>query len=442
VQHALAALPWQAWAGLAVLGTVLAVTLMGIVFAGIVLGACARVPAEAFTSIQDSTQMATAIDERGPRSIMPTRPMIRTLAPASVPRRSRWVPVLRAGGALFVLAGVTYLARLPLLDTYLDGDANYRAASAFLERLQGQDAARLGPALDATVVSDRLRAGYIAAACSGDLEQARLLAQLEVPQPLDQARLLACAACNGERATVDWLLAEQPGLRAEVVIATDGDSRKPRTALSCAARSNDIGLARLLLAHGGRPRDLEGSASAIAVAASRQHWDMVKLFVQRDPAAAPIAAFAAMDGAHARDPRRPAEVLDQLLATGVPALVVDRQGRNLFHWAGMRHDLRLAQALLQRSGNAPADQTLARADQQGALPWMYVLRRAELSGQPLSEEATELLRLLLPPGADVNVALTKPLEAGSGEAFPPGWTAATVAAQQPAVLDVLGLGSR
>ncbi|MCG2594686.1 ankyrin repeat domain-containing protein [Ramlibacter sp. XY19] len=440
-QQAWAALPWQAWAALAAIALVAVVTLAGIAFTGAILGACARIPSDSFTSSQD-TAMATAIDERmGTRSVMATRPMIRTLAAPDEPERSRWAPVLRACGGLVVLAGVIYLARLPLIDTYLDGDASYRAASVFLDRLQGHGANRLGPSLDAAVVSDRLRAGYIAAACNGDLEQARLLAQMEVPQPLDHARLLACAACSGERATVDWLLAAQPELRADqVVIATDGDARRPRTALSCAARSNDLGLARALLLRGGKPRDLEGAASSIAVAASRQHWDMVRLLLQRDRSAAPIAAFAAMDGAFARDPKRPAEVLDQLLAAGVPPLVVDRQGRNLFHWAGMRHDLRLAQALLQRSGSAPADQTLAHADAQGALPWMYVLRRAELSGQPLSEEATELLRLLLPPGADVNVALRKPMESGSGEAFPAGWTAATVAVHQPAALEVLGPG--
>ena len=104
----------------------------------------------------------------------------------------------------------------------------------------------------------------------------------------------------------------------------------------------------------------------------------------------------------------------------------------------MHHDLRLAQLLLQRCGRAPADQTLARPDRQGALPWMYVLRRAELTGQPLSDEATELLRLLLPPGADVNLALKKPLEPGSGDAFPADWTAGKSAANQPAALEVLG----
>ncbi|MDB5857859.1 MAG: hypothetical protein JWQ76_1548 [Ramlibacter sp.] len=438
-QQAWALLPWQAWAGLAMVALVLAATLAGIVFTGTVLGACARVPVDSFTSSSQDTAMATAIDERGSRSVLATRPMIRSLAPASPRRRSRRVGALRTGAALAALAGALYLARLPLLDSYLQGDASYRTAAAFLERLQGTDARRLGPALDASVVSDRLRAGYIAAACNGDLEQAQLLAQLEVPQPLDQARLLACAACNGERATVDWLLAAQPELRADqVVIATDGDSRRPRTALSCAARANDLTLARALLLRGAVPRDLDGAAASIAIAASRQHWDMVRLLLQRDRGAAPIAAFAAMDGAYARDPRRPAEALAKLVAAGVPPLVADRQGRNLFHWAGMHHDLKLARALLQRSGSAPPDQTLARADRQGALPWMYVLRRAELTGQPLSEEAAELLRLLLPPGADVNLALKKPLEAGSGETFPAGWTAGRAAINQPAALEVLG----
>jgi hypothetical protein len=118
--------------------------------------------------------------------------------------------------------------------------------------------------------------------------------------------------------------------------------------------------------------------------------------------------------------------------------VFDRQGRNLFHWAGMRHDLRLAQQLLQHTATAPADQTLTHADRQGALPWMYVLRRAELSALPMSDDATQLLKLLLPPGTDVNATLRKPLEAGSGEAFPAGWTAAAVAIHQPAAREVLG----
>jgi hypothetical protein len=424
-------LPPPAWIALLALAVLVVLLFAAVVSTGALLLACARISVDAAS--QDT---ATAFDDRGPRSMQPTRPM-----PAGRPGGRDadlgWGRRLARGCAmLVVLAGTLYLARLPLVDAFLEHDAMYRTAADAIDRLQGNNPRRYGPVLDAAVVSERLRAGYIVAACDGDLERAGWLAQLEEPQPLDQARVLACAACSGQKGTVDWLLRTHPQVRAdEVVLATAGDPRRPRTALSCAARVNDLALARQLLRHGATPRDLEGAAASIHIAASRQHWDMVRLLLQKDRGAAAVAAFAALDAAYARDPRRPAEILPRLLAAGVPVLVADEHRRTLLHWAALRNDLPLAHLLLLRSGAA---EVLTRADRQGALPWMYVLRRAQLAGQPLDEDGAELLRLLLPPGADVNQALGKPLEAGSEEAFPAGWNAGAATLNDPAARATLG----
>jgi hypothetical protein len=131
-------------------------------------------------------------------------------------------------------------------------------------------------------------------------------------------------------------------------------------------------------------------------------------------------------------------VLPRLLAPGSDLRAVDRQGRNLFHWAAMRHDLGTARLLVERARGDAVLQALQRPDHQGALPWMYVLRKAELDAQPLSADAAQLLRLLLPPGADVNQPLQRPLEAGAGDAFPPGWSAGAASLNQPDARAILG----
>src|SRR5206468_10444998 len=92
----------------------------------------------------------------------------------------------------------------------------------------------------------------------------------------------------------------------------------------------------------------------------------------------------------------------------------------------------------ERARGDAVQQALQRPDRQGALPWMYVLRKAELDAQPLSADAAELLRLLLPPGVDVNQPLLRPLEAGAGAAFPPGWSAGAASLNQPAARAILG----
>jgi hypothetical protein len=236
---------------------------------------------------------------------------------------------------------------------------------------------------------------------------------------------------------VHWLLAGEPHLRVTpVVIATDAAGRQERTALSCAARANDLPLVRQLLARGASPRELPPPHSALHVAAAQQHWDMVRLLLQKTPADAPAATFAALDAAFARDPRRPAEVLPRMLGAGLSLQAVDRNGRNLFHWAASRHDLALAQGLLQKIGGA-AEQALLRADRHGALPWMLVLRTAELQGRPLSAEAAELLKLLLPADAEVNAVLLNP-DSGVADPFPAGWNAGHVAINDPRARDALG----
>lgn len=435
--------PALAWVALDLLLAVLGL-LAAFTFTGAVLRAAGRLQdSETETSSSANSTQVTALDE-GPRFALPTRPMVlpRRHPPAlrAPGRRLRWLgSTLRITGVFAAIAGVAYLARLPLADWYLSHDPGYVAATDTLDRLHGNAGHRYGPILDANVLEQRLRAGYIVAGCNGDLERAGWLERLGVPQEVDQMRLLACAACAYQKDAVAWVLQTQPALRPGlVVLATHGDRRKPRSALSCAARDNDLALARQLLARGARVRDLAGPYSAVAVAATQQNWEMVALLLHKDPAAADAATFAGLDAAYARDPNRPAEVLPRLLAPGSDLRAVDRQGRNLFHWAAMRHDLRTARLLVERGQPDAVQQALLRPDRQGALPWMYVLRKAELDAQPLSANATELLRLLLPPAADVNQQLQPPLEAGAGDAFPAGWSAGAASLNQPAARAVLG----
>jgi ankyrin repeat protein len=178
-------------------------------------------------------------------------------------------------------------------------------------------------------------------------------------------------------------------------------------------------------------------AHALQAAASRHHWAMVRMLLQKDRTAAPAATFAALDAAYAQDPRKPAQLLPRMLDAGLVAHAVDRNGRSVFHWAALRHDLALLRALLERSDARVAEYSLRRPDGQGALPWMYVLRKAELAGQPLSEDAAELLRLLLPPEPHLNFVVTRARPADA-DALPVGWNAGAAVLNQPAARQILG----
>lgn len=435
--------PLLAWIALDLMLALLAL-LAAITCTGAVLRSAGRLQdVESDNSSAANSTQVTTMDSEGPRFYVPTRPMVIPRRPRRTRKtkpRLRWIgSTLRITGVFAALAGVAYLARLPLADWYFSHDPAYVTATETLDRMHGDTGHRFGPILDPNVLEQRLRAGYIVAGCNGDLERAGRLEWLGVPQDVDHMRLLACASCNYQKEAAAWVLATQPALRPGlVVMASNGDRRKPRSALSCAARNNDLALARQLLARGARVRDLDGPYSAVAVAAAQQNWEMVRLLLQKDPSAADAATFAGLDAAYARDPNRPAEVLPRLLAPGSDLRAVDRQGRNLFHWAAMRHDLATARELVQRARPDAVQQALQRPDRQGALPWMYVLRKAERDAQPLSADAAQLLHLLLPPGADVNQVLPRSLEPIPGDNFPPGWSAGAASLNLPAARAILG----
>lgn len=378
--------------------------MLAIAFTGALLLACGRLPG----AMGDT---ATAIDTRLGRADTETRPMsrsdlerMRTIfasAPRRIPKRAvmpRWVRrTLVAGATLATLAGAALLARLPLTDWYFGNDPLYARAADLIHDQQPADQRRSGPVLQPGALDQRLRAGYIMYGCSGDLERAGWLLRLGVPEEADHNRMLACAACTGAKPAVVWLLQAQPELRVGYAdVAFDARGQQRKSALACVARNNDVALARTLLARGAHPRGSAGR-SATEVAAAQQHWQMLRLLLQRDRLSAPAATFAALDAAHARDPALPGQLVPRMVESGLQLHAVDRNGRNLFHWAAQRHDLALARALLERADLSKPEVNLLRADQQGLLPWMYVQRAADAAGEPLSADATELLRLLQVP---------------------------------------------
>ena len=412
-------------------------SVIALAFTGMLLLACARlaVPPETMTAV--ATDVARGDAQTRPMTEAEIHVMRRDIARRPAPSRSLSRRLVVPALVLATAGAVAYLARMPLTDWYFSHDAVYARAADIVQGQQPQALRRAPRLLQADQRAERLRAGYIVYGCTGEFERAQWLRWLGAPQDIDHSRLLACAACTGAKSSVNWLLGEQPTLRfTPVVIATDSAGRQERTALSCAARANDMALARQLMARGASPRELRPPHSALHVAAAQQHWDMVRLLLQKDPGAAPAATFAALDAAFARDPRKPAEVLPRMLGAGLSLQAVDRNDRNLFHWAASRHDLALAQGLLQRAGGA-AEQALLRRDRHGALPWMLVLRKSELDGRPLSADAAELLKLLLPPDVDVNAVLVNP-DSGGSDPLPAGWNAGSVAINDARARDILG----
>jgi hypothetical protein len=310
----------------------------------------------------------------------------------------RRADALAAAGVL-VLAGLLYVARVPLADWVFSQDA------AYLQAVRGMPAlsARTGqvvPLFDTGPASGRLRAAYIAQGCEGALGRAQWIRRLGVTGPQDDAHLLACAACSRQGAVAEWLLDTAPGmdLRLRVV----GEGRIPRTALTCAARDNDIALAERLLDRGADPRHMPPRQSAIGAAADGQHWAMLRLLLQKDPAAAAPSTFVVLDTLFAQNPYYPEQLLPQWVEAGLPLDAHDAAGHNLFHWAALRLDLRLTQALLARLPQSPLRW---EADQEGMRPWQLVLRGAQLRHQPVQGEALQLLRLLLPPEVSLDAAL-------------------------------------
>lgn len=413
----------------------LVLSFVAIAFIGALLLACGRMSAGPHVGgagaddaplHSQTLPMSSPLLQRGRRQV--PAPVLR-----QAPRRAR-----RLGLAMLSVAGLAaglFLARLPLADWALSQDPVYRAAPALTLGVQQPGGPPPGPLLDRTLTAQRLRAGYIAYGCLGQLERAQWIARLGVTQDWDHARLLACAACRSESQAADWLLARQP--RALVSVSIAAAPGQPRTPLACAARDNNLPLAQALLARSAQPRQQDGGQSAIEAAAVGHHWDMVRLLLKADRAAAAPATFAALNAAHAKDPKTTAPLLPRMLAAGLAADAVDRQGRNLFHWAARHHDLPLLQALLARADPAVAAAGLRRPDPQGVLPWMYVLRRAELDGRPMTPEAAQMLRLLLPPDANVNL-MARRGPAGLDDPFPIGWNAGAAAINHPAAREILG----
>jgi hypothetical protein len=301
--------------------------------------------------------------------------------------------------AVGLVAGA-FAGRAWLTDAWLSRDAAYAEA---VRNIPGAINARTGQLVrvfDANEPAGRLRAGYLAFGCGGQLQRAQWIRRTGVTQVQDDAHLLACAACSGQREVATWVLdtASDIDLRARVA----GERGKPRTALSCAARDDDRALAARLLERGAQPSQMHPQHSALAAAADGQHWDMLRLLLAKEPAAAPAATFATLNVLYAQNPYYPAQLLPQWTAAGLPLDAHDDGGRNLFHWAALRGDLKLTQALLAR-GAAPANRF--EPDRQGHRPWQEVLRGAKLRGQAVEGDTLELLRLLLPPDTTVQAAL-------------------------------------
>jgi hypothetical protein len=315
--------------------------------------------------------------------------------------RMRRADAIVAAGVL-VLAALAVLARVPLADWYFSHDAGYLQAVRGMPAVSARTG-QLVPLLDTGAAAGRLRAAYVAQGCGGELERAQWIRRLGVTQAQDDAHLLACAACSRQRAVTDWLLdtAGDMDMRLRVL----GEGRVPRTALTCAARDNDMALAERLLERGAEPRQMQPRYSAIAAAADGQRWAMLRLLLQKDPAAAPAATFVVLDILYAQNPYWPEQLLPQWVEAGLPLDAHDEAGHNLFHWAALRLDLRLTQALLARLPQSPLRW---EADREGLRPWQLVLRGAQLRHQQVEGDSLELLRLLLP----ADVPLASALKAG------------------------------
>ena len=402
------------------------------VFTGVLLLACGRTGG----AVIDTSTMLDSGLARGDRATRPmTREQLEAMRNVHRAQRRRRPSWLVAAGALGALALGLYFARLPLTDWYFAQDPAYAGATEGIVAVRQPGERKPRRLLDPAVRDERLRAGFIAYACAGDLERAQWIWRLGATSAWDHGRVLACAACSRQRGAVDWLLASD----SELMVSLDLGQHKgqPITALACAARDNDVPLAQRLLQRAAQQRDFLPVSHALQAAASRQHWAMVRMLVQKDRTAAHAATFAALDAAYAQDPQKPAQLLPRMLEAGLIVHAVDRHRRTVFHWAAQRHDLALLRALMERSDPRIAALSLRRPDAQGALPWMYVLRKAELDGQPLSADATELLRLLLPADKHLGFVVTV-ARPGDAEALPVGWDASQAALAQPMARRILG----
>lgn len=419
---------------LAILGAhALLSILLGIAYIGALLLACGRIatpPKEKESSIHSQTEVM--VDAAGrPRRAAPSR------RPA--PARRPLPPWARWGAALLVLLALpagAWLGRAQLTDWYFQRDAAYASAAQEVTRRFGHGGRSYSFMLDAGDAAHRLRGGYIVYACSGQVDRANWIAQrLDVLTGSEPDAVLACAACSGNRQAVDRILQAAPRLNANVAMKDARAPARDRTALACAVEAKNVLLADRLLKAGAIGGYYNSADSALQQAIALRHWPMVKLIASYAKDTRREAVRTALALAAESDPRAPVEILPRLLEAGLPLGPADYHGRNLFHWAARRHDLALAKLLL--TYDQPPELGPAHADAEGALPWMHVLRKAELEGKPLGPEALELLQLLLPQQADVNVA-TRMMTPQVAAQFPVGWTAGAATLNQPAARALLG----
>lgn len=361
--------------------------------------------------------------------MMPQRPRVGARYPAPTLSPAKVIAALALFGT--VLAAGGFAMRMELTDVYFLRDPVYRNASASLHgRFAG------GTPRQAADGDERLHAGLVAFACGGDLRRARWLSNIGVASEDDHQRILACAVCDRRANVLEWITGVQPGLGTGIVaLAAEGPPGSRSLPVGCALAQDDVPLAQQLLKAGSDAGAFDDPRSPVQLAIAQQRWDVVRLLLRERPKQARKVLFTALQQAHARDPKLPALVAARLVEAGVPLHTRDASDRSVLHWAAYRHDLALARFVLQQS--PPPGFGPDHADEQGALPWMHVLRRAELDGRPMNEAAVELLRLLLPPEGTLDTAIPA-MDPTRGALFPAGWTAARVALNQPAVHALLG----
>lgn len=361
--------------------------------------------------------------------MMPQRQRVGARYPTPALSPLKFIAALALFGT--VLAAGGFAMRMELSDVYFLRDPVYRNASADLHARFAAGTPRQPADGD-----ERLHAGLVAFACSGDLRRARWLSNIGVGSDDAHQRILACAVCDRRPEVAQWITSVQPGVGTGVVaLASEGPPGSRTLPVGCALGQNDVPLAQRLLKAGSDAGAFDDPRSPVQQAIAAQRWDAVKLLVRERPRQARKVLFTALQQAHARDPKLPAQIAPRLVEAGVPLHVRDASDRSVLHWAAYRHDLALARFVLQQQ--PPPGFGSDHADEQGALPWMHVLRRAELDGRPMSEAAAELLRLLLPQEGPLDTPVPA-MDPTRGALFPAGWTASKVALNQPAVRAVLG----
>lgn len=396
-------------------------TCVGVAFTGALLRACAR--------FHGGADRQPHGDPGPPTLLLPeSEEQTRDRARLAIRRRRGWRRMLGAGiagGVLLGAAAALYAAREARLDWYYGRDALYRDAPQAVQ-------ADRQPGFDAGLRAHRLRAGYIAYGCNGRLDRAAQIHALGVTKPSDHGQLLACAACLRQKAGVDWVLQMAPDVPLNAVVAASGGAR---TALQCAARDNDVALAGKLVQRDAHLTDPDGPARALEIAAQSLHLEIARLLLPLPYGSSTSATVLALESAYAISPGKALELLPRMLEAGLPLVARDGQGRNPFHLAAMRHDLALAQAMHQQPGGRAGPHM---EDAQGVFPWVYVLRRGELDGQPLSRDALDLLRLLLPEERRYLDEIDHLVRSRSPRPFPPGWTPTVVLLNDPGARAVLG----